>query len=269
MSDVWKTFNKSTLKDGKVQCSICCEWISAAGGTTNLRNHLKRKHPFLTSPCISNSSSSMNSIENHFTMKVGEKTQEKFNCAVAKYIAKDFRPLSTIESPAFREMIHIANPRIQVPGRKAMKTILRGLQDGVITDIKNEIKIVKALSLTTDTWTSVSQCAYLSLTVHYITEQWEFVSRLLCAREISGNHTGKNIGQLLRQLLSEWEINSNQVVAVDTDNARNMNVAAAEAGLRKQPCFAHSIQLSVMKGVDIVSELNFIRSTLQKPLLSL
>lgn len=222
-----------------------------------MRNHLLRKHPLLSHESRSTSFSSKGQprVDNYFQKKVDGNQQNKFNLSVAKFIAKDFRPLSTTESSAFCEMIAASNPGIKIPGSKAVKSILRRLNDDLRTKIRGELRKVKKLSLTTDIWTSISQCSYISVTVHYVNENWQMKSYLLATEEFSESHTGLNIAVKLKSILSEWEISNEMIVITVTDNARNVDVALREAQMSKQPCFAHSLQLCVRKGLDIVKDL--------------
>ena len=49
-----------------------------------------------------------------------------------------------------------------------------------------------SLSLTTDIWTSSSTEAFLSLTYHFLTSQWEFVDCILATKCFPEHHTGEN-----------------------------------------------------------------------------
>ena len=43
-SFVWKYF-KRCADDNKVKCSLCGNELSWTGGTSNMRNHIRLKHP--------------------------------------------------------------------------------------------------------------------------------------------------------------------------------------------------------------------------------
>ena len=48
-----------------------------------------------------------------------------------------------------------------------------------------------SLSLMTDIWTSSSTKAYISLTCHFLTSQWEFVDCILVTKCFPGYYTGE------------------------------------------------------------------------------
>ena len=50
-------------------------------------------------------------------------------------------------------------------------------------------------------------------------------------------------------MLNDWNIDTEKVVAVVTDNARNMVNAISELGLFNFPCIGHTLQLGVKKGL--------------------
>lgn len=49
------------------------------------------------------------------------------------------------------------------------------------------------LALTTDLWRDVNNNAFVSLTVHFITKEWEMTSLALECSPFEGWHAGENI----------------------------------------------------------------------------
>jgi hypothetical protein len=68
------------------------------------------------------------------------------------------------------------------------------------------------VSFTFDAWTSTPGDPYLSLTVHYIDAPtdhpnlWSLKSEQLLFQEIEGQHTGKNMSQILRCAIERYEL---------------------------------------------------------------
>jgi hypothetical protein len=73
------------------------------------------------------------------------------------------------------------------------------------------------VSLTFDGWTSKVMTAYLGVTVHWITANWELRSELLGFSELPGSHSGENIGHELHNLLQKFGI-SDKVQNITADN---------------------------------------------------
>jgi len=81
----------------------------------------------------------------------------------------------------------------------------------------------KKISFTTDMWTSRATHTYVSFTLHYINEQYELKHYLLETKEFTEAHTANNIAEEMRNILSEWELDTMDLVAATTDNATNIN----------------------------------------------
>ena len=62
------------------------------------------------------------------------------------------------------------------------------------------------LAITTDGWTSRSNCSYVSLTVYYINKDWEMSCHLLETAEIVTDHTAPNLAAGLKDALECWKL---------------------------------------------------------------
>ena len=68
------------------------------------------------------------------------------------------------------------------------------------------------ISMTFDTWTSLSGDPFLSITAHYIDtpvnkpQQWILKLDQLAFTPIVGNHSGTNIGKILMEVIDEYDI---------------------------------------------------------------
>ncbi|KAF0762274.1 zinc finger BED domain-containing protein 4-like [Aphis craccivora] len=59
--------------------------------------------------------------------------------------------------------------------------------------------------------------SYIGLTIHFL-EGNKFKSGTLGVHELSTSHTSEHIGESFESVLSQWEINHNQIIAIVTDN---------------------------------------------------
>ena len=101
------------------------------------------------------------------------------------------------------------------------------------------------VAFTTDMWTSEDNDAYLGLSCHYSTENFELVSLCLAVEHFTGRHTGANIASCLKQILSNYSIDQAAVSAVITDNASNMDLALHLGEWSSRHCFGHTLQLAI------------------------
>ena len=58
---------------------------------------------------------------------------------------------------------------------------------------------VSHLAVTTDIWTSRATQAYMTITTHYISDEWEIESNVLCTSEMAERHTGTNIASRIQE----------------------------------------------------------------------
>lgn len=56
------------------------------------------------------------------------------------------------------------------------------------------------VALTSDLWTSRCIRSYLTITVHFITETWEYKSHVLQTREFEKAHTTQNLYEVFQQV---------------------------------------------------------------------
>lgn len=106
---------------------------------------------------------------------------------------------------------------------------------------------IKYFSVTCDICFEMMTCrSFLGVTVHYI-EDSQLTSICIAVNELSEQHTAEYIGTKLLDILHEWRIDQNKVVAFITDNGANMIKANTE-NFRKDKhiaCFAHCLNLIV------------------------
>ena len=81
--------------------------------------------------------------------------------------------------------------------------------------------------MTTNMWTETYiQTSYIKVTVHYITDNWALLQRVITTCEFAPDlcHTGTNIKQAVHASLAKFDIDTNKAVFV-TDRGTN-NLAA-------------------------------------------
>ena len=173
--------------------------------------------------------------------------------AIGNFIACDMQPLSVVENAGFKQLMYRAEPRFKVPSRTYFtNTVIPAMYTRKRVKTENVLSSVQYCSVTTDIWTAQhSARSYISPTVHCVTSSWELASYCLSTKELPGEHAATNISTAIQEMLNDWNIDTEKVVAVVTDNARNMVNAISELGLFNFPCIGHTLQLGVKKGFDV------------------
>lgn len=175
----------------------------------------------------------------------------KITEALTHYIALDDQPLSMVENVGFRRLLSVLEPMYEIPSRRHITdTVLPKMYDFVKSHISNLLLDVSSISFTTDIWSSsVCPMSLISLTAHWISEDFPPLQVVLHARQLRGSHTSQAIAGAFDEMLQTWGINKSSVHVVLRDNARNMIKAMDDAGIASLPCVAHTLQLAVNEGV--------------------
>nr|XP_023657651.1 zinc finger BED domain-containing protein 1-like [Paramormyrops kingsleyae] len=149
-------------------------------------------------------------------------------------------------------MINTLDPRYVIPTRSYMtdKAVPR-IYDKVKDNVKSALSSAPRVALTCDGWTSRATEVFVTITCHYVDEEWELMLHVSQTRAMHESHTGSNIAELLKAALEEWDLVSKDP-AIVTDNAANKDSIAAElAGMLHFRCFAHTLNLASQRALKL------------------
>lgn len=144
-----------------------------------------------------------------------------------------------MENPGFRYMLKTLEPRYKLPARSHFT-------EKVIPELYHETKVqvmasmtqANRVAITCDSWTSVSTESYVTITAHYVSEDWQILS--------------SHLAELLSHVVEEWQLSDKDVVLV-TDNASNMSVAAQVGKFPHVKCFAHTLNLASQRALKVAT----------------
>ena len=275
-SIVWKFFDlieqeKDGIKVKNAACKICVDTIlTYAGGTSNLMHHLEARHP--NEYCKAKNEESGDESDKPMKQtslpvrpsvkRCSLARSKEINTAIVDFVALDLRPIAVVDGCGFNKLLTCLEPGYTVPSRTFVMNSLKQ-QYSVMKQKLRESLSVRNLAITTDIWTSRATEAYMTITAHYISDEWKIESNVLCTCEMAERHTGANIALRIQEVLEVWNIQASHVSAVVTDNASNMTAALNSLECGHLPCFAHTLQLAVNKGLD-ANSLNQLSSLARK-----
>ena len=98
-------------------------------------------------------------------------------------------------------------------------TVVPIVYNGCVDAVKNIIKDVPNLSLTTDAWKSFSKQSYITITCHIIDDQGKLHEFILNTTEIKKRHTSVNLFQHIQKVLSDWGLESIEGVTLNRNNS--------------------------------------------------
>lgn len=180
------------------------------------------------------------------------------NQLVLNVIVKGQRPLSLVEDEAFKDLLSYLEPGYTIPGRKHFTGAIQAKYSEVRDKLTSQLSAIDYLSITADTWTSIAAQSYLTVTVHYVSQEWLLRSHVLGTLLLEERHTGEHLSEWIVEMLSNFGINPSKVVAVVHDNASNMvsalNKLKSSYGIQSVRCSAHTLQLVVHSTLSKNSE---------------
>ncbi|XP_036343171.1 zinc finger BED domain-containing protein 1-like [Rhagoletis pomonella] len=168
-------------------------------------------------------------------------------------VGKGNHALSIVEDSEFKNLIEMIThcPGYKLPTRKSLSnSLLPNVYNELKAKLHEEIRLASAVCLSTDAWTSRANQSYIAVTAHFVEpEKGILKSHLIACIENAERHTSDNLCATLRKIMDEWEI-SNKITAVVSDNAANIIGAIKIGQWRSVPCFAHTLNLIVQKGLQ-------------------
>ncbi|KAJ8025003.1 Zinc finger BED domain-containing protein 4 [Holothuria leucospilota] len=157
-------------------------------------------------------------------------------------IALDLQPFGIVSNVGFQRFCNVLEPRYKLPSdRHISLKLIPDIYGCVKEKLKEELSYIKHIAFTTDIWSSsVGSNLLLSLTGHWINENFVRKKGVLSASSFVGRHTANAIQTELENTLAAWNIEKERVVTVLRDNAANVTAGLTAAGIGHQGCFIHT-----------------------------
>ena len=179
-SKVWDTFDYFAGVGGvsdTAKCKKCSYTITynSSFGTGNLLKHQKTcvKTPDIRQMIISRSQGSMVVNNGAFDPKI-------FRDMITDAVVRHNLPLSFVEYEGIREAFLYANPKATLVSRNTLRS-------DILMNYKSEkrklLSMLKScgsrVCITSDLWTSIVTDGYITITAHFITDDWVLHKKLL------------------------------------------------------------------------------------------
>ena len=242
---------KVEVKVGERGPSKTCDHVIGGKFPTNLKNHLKKHHPTQYEELLQKEEEARKAKEEakarakakafgphkQLTMVQSLSGRPKYDRDSQRYTSITKRlavfvgatntPNSIVENSEFQRFMESLDPRYPIPSR----TLLNKELDKVMFDLKATIQtymsMARKISLCTDIWSKRGlTSSYLGITAHF------FSSRdhrrhcvTLAVRRLLGSHTAEVVKETVEEVMKEWQIPTNKVNAIVTDNGSNMVAA--------------------------------------------
>ncbi|XP_050875967.1 zinc finger BED domain-containing protein RICESLEEPER 2-like [Lathyrus oleraceus] len=254
-------------------------------GTSNMLAHSKicYKNPYLENDLkqtnLAFGSGGLISVSPKFDKEACRK-------AITLFVILDEHPFRVVDGEGFIFLCNQLEPLLTIPSRR---TVARDCFQ-LYLDEKLRLKAYfrsdcSRVALTTDCWTSIQNLSYITVTAHFVDNDWNYQKRII-SFSLVPNHKGETIGRKLEDVLREWGLRN--VSTITVDNASSNDVAVAylkkrvhiknglmgEADFFHMRCCAHILNLIVNDGLkeqdssvsSIRNAVRFVRSSPQRAL---
>lgn len=279
-SIVWKYFKVD--KDNKTICKcILCNVSISRGGktaktftTSNMMNHLKKFHlvemgknmdklnrnkaeagcSLATINYTEFSAETQATLEAIFAKKVmwdtNEHRSKDVHYLIGEMIAADLQPFSVVSDLGFQRLLKKIAPNYSIPSESYFSEyIVPDIFQRVQAKIQKSINNAKYISLTTGIWTATAtNSPFLTITGHWLTDQFEQERAVLRMVPFEGSHTDAQISEELNNVIKNYKL-TNNVFLVLQDSGANMVDGMRNCSLESLSCFLHTLQLSLSESI--------------------
>ncbi len=107
-------------------------------------------------------------------------------------------------------------------------------------------------AFTIDLWTAI-HIPYISTTIYWLSSDFISYQALLTIERLPYPHTANNIEDVLQNIFETWQLQE-KVFAGITDNAASMKKAMQQLGVTHIGCMAHTIQLAINDGINLIKD---------------
>ncbi len=239
----YKKNDDGTVNKYKVICKICNKEFQFHRSCSSLRYHVNAKHAF-AGP--SGSASGLRQTTLNVRRPLTKSASDNLTNTIAKWIAKDCRPISIVEDSGFLDVLQVASQDsyYKPPSRATVMTKIHELYENEKEKRKEVLAQVNHIALTGDHWTSVSNNNYLGVTAHFISDTWELKSFALTILKTEERHFAEACKEQFLSVARKWDIEG-KTTTIGTDSARNMVAAIRLTRYEHMNCVAHMVQRSV------------------------
>ena len=189
----------------------------------------------------------------HFAKKV--KTNETasngdqvhFRRLLAQWTARSLRPFSVTEDRGLQDVVDFAT---SVKGRLILSS--RNTNQKYVMEEANVVsdKVLKVIekeciyfACTTDMWSSRHRKSFMTITHHFLTENFFMKNFVLEVKEVFGSHTGELILNHMKMSFNTWNLDPLLLAMMVRDSGSNIKKACREWGIPNCSCIGHNFHL--------------------------
>lgn len=178
------------------------------------------------------------------------KRAEKITQGICKLIEKDMLPLSIVDGKGFRDFMNLIEPAYHILSRRNVTRLVESHYMEVKRELLKKLSIAVRVAITTDCWTALTAESYITITCHFIGEDWQVNSAVLLTESLPGRHTADTLAEKLNEAVQQWGLDGRVLACVHV-NAANIVAANNRVSWISIACFAHTLQLAINDGFSL------------------
>ncbi|CAF3102323.1 unnamed protein product [Rotaria sp. Silwood2] len=234
------------LSDLEYQCLLCMKIIRCSiGSNSNIKRHLIQVHGLNHLKSKSDPSVVPKRLFDPFRKVTLDE-------AAIKCIVVDSRPFGDFRKKGMLHFLSTALPGYVGPHANTVRQTMKHLYANKLLKLREDLKQIPYVSLTTDLWRRPRKHHYLCVTIHYVDTNYLNVSKVLSFRRFHGRHFGQRIRNHLIRVVNNFQLES-KIVAIVSDNGSDMHFATQYPemfGVRLH-CLTHALNLTVANGLQL------------------
>ena len=296
-SSIWASVTK--LASGFVRCNYCPMEFKANSGTSNVLKHLKLRHGIvpgfksssnhtttniydddhcvqsssnlLSSQNLSTATTSVDSVQKHsFPVKspmYGPESLKRniIDKSLIKMIWKDVHSTSIVDNEGFKEFCEAFDPRYKLPSQALVEKMLHDEYSARKEELVHILNDVDGVALTLETWMSVDNVGYLTVTAHFLEPlpSWKLRSPVLSTRQIETECPVEKMTDIIIEILNDFKI-KDKIIAAATDESNSQSMCSLVQDHLKVyhvKCLSHILDLIVQEAIEATPGLNTLVKT--------
>lgn len=175
--------------------------------------------------------------------------QQQFYRLAARWTSTSLRPFSIVEDGMLQEIIDFASNvsgALKLPSRNTNRKYVMEEYIELKTKVEKDIRDnCQYFCTTSDMWSSRTLKAFMALTVHYLTKEFQLRNFTLEVKPVLGKHTGDMIRNEMVESFQRWNLRKSNLTMMLRDSGSNMVKACEDWDIKHFPCIGHSMHLLV------------------------
>lgn len=177
-SHVWLHMEKVNEQQ-KIRCKVgdCSKIYSDSTSTRVLSNHLKVEHK-IAKQSLDSSDSEQETVTSPKNIRLSEQT--RLTDLFLTFLINNIQAFMLADDPDFKKFVFGLNNKYVLPCRKTVREQIKIRYERCLNDVKVMVRTIRAkVHITIDIWTSPCSDPYMSVTLHFVDNQWKLTSLLL------------------------------------------------------------------------------------------